>query len=312
MNALLRLGFTLIAVLLATSAYAAATPWYDIKVVDGKLMLPTEVDGIPGQSIIDTGSEFTAINTQFLEAENLDLKTGRKVLVPGVYGEEKRVSYRNVPGTVFGSEVNFSRVVGLELGDSDVQMLLGAGFFQDYIFQFDYTNERMRLITRDSIDMKSIKNVDSKKDKDNDTVVVKVLLDNGDAAWMLMDTGSASGLMVERSLAQIFDWTGTYPTIDGDKTGVNANEDMEYFRIPALEVGPFRLENVLVSMPEEGKDLEFFDKESETGTRFAKRNMAQGLLGNDILKHFVVTIDYQRGYVHFYPGEKIAESVAEN
>ena len=30
------------------------------------------------------------------------------------------------------------------------------------------------------------------------------------------------------------------------------------------------------------------------------------VLGYDILKHFVVTVDYDRGYVHFYPGEKIS------
>jgi hypothetical protein len=57
--------------------------------------------------------------------------------------------------------------------------------------------------------------------------------------------------------------------------------------------------------PAPGVSTEIFETHATTGTRLASRKKSSGLLGYDILKHFVVTIDYDRGHVHFYPGEKI-------
>lgn len=308
MNNISRLSFVFVlSVFLTLPANAAVTAWFDLKVENGNLMLPTEVAGVPGYSIIDTGSEITAINSGFIEANGLEFDTGRKVKVKGEYGQQNRGTYRNIPGVVFGSSVTFTNAVDLDLGAPETQLLLGASFFKNYIFQFDYTNERMRLITRDEVDLKKIKNVESKRDHDNNYVVIKVGLNNDDVAWLLMDTGSNGGLLVERSQAEIFDWIGTYPTTKGISKGMVREREMEYFKIPSLDIGPFNIENVQVSMPAEGQHLEFFEEEEEIGTRFTKRNLAQGLLGFDVLKHFVVTIDYERGHVHFYPGEKVAE-----
>lgn len=311
MNTLLRFGLTLVALVLTAVPAYAATPWYDLKVVDGRLMLPTEIAGIPGESIIDTGAQVTGLNTNFVDAQGLDYKTGRQVTIRGVYGDERLSTYRKVEGSVLGTSMTFGRVAAMDLGNSDVQLLLGAHFFEDYIFQFDYTNERMRLFTRDEVDLKSIKNVESKKDHENNQLVVRVEFGDNEAAWLMMDTGSTGGIMVERSMAEINNWIGEYPTTEGTGTGNAAGGRMEFFRIPSMDVGSFSLENVLVSMPAEGEELMFFEKESETGTKFSRRNLAQGLIGYEVLKHFVVTIDFERGHVHFYPGEKVlGEQVA--
>ena len=73
-----------------------------------------------------------------------------------------------------------------------------------------------------------------------------------------------------------------------------------------ITVGPYELENVLVSIPAAGQDPELFEKTTEIGTRISSRQASAGLLGYEILQHFVVTVDYHRGHVHFYPGEKIS------
>ena len=295
---------SLLLVICTQPVRAGVTEWMDIRVVDGNLMVETEVAGIPGQSIIDTGATITAINAGFLESNDLSFKKGRRITVTGVFGESKRSTYREVPGAIFGGPVTFLNVVDLELGEPDIQLLLGANFFASYVFQFDYTNERMRLITRDSVDLKAIKNVDAKRDRSNGSVVVKVGLNESGDAWMLMDTGLTGGILVERSFANRQDWIGTFPSVDGTATGVISSGQMEYFRLPSIDVGPFKIENVLVSVPAEGETLKIFETITPTGSRLERRNASEGILGYDVLKHFVVTIDYDRGYVHFYPGEK--------
>jgi predicted aspartyl protease len=286
-------------------AHAGVTEWMDIRVVDGNLMVETEVAGIAGLSIVDTGATATSINGRFLESEGLSFKNGPKVTVTGVFGKSKRSTYLEIPGAIFGAPVTFLDVVDLDLGAPDIQFLLGANFLKGFVFQFDYTNERMRLITRDTVDLKAIQNVDAKKDRDGGSMVVRVNLNNDANAWLLMDTGSTGGILIERSLARRLDWIETNESVDGVSSGVISSGEMEYFRVPSIEVGPFTIENVRVSMPAEGESLKFFDTITPTGSRFARRNASDGILGYDILQHFVVTIDYDRGYVHFYPGEKI-------
>lgn len=284
--------------------HAGATEWMDLEVVDGYLMIDTEVGGIAGRSIIDTGGQVTAINGKFLESEGLSFKTGRKITVKGVFSKDKRSTYRQVPTTIFGSPVTFSRLVDLDLGPPDIQLLLGGDFLDSYIFQFDYTNERMRLLTKDGVDLKALKNVEARKDRDSGSLLVRVNLEENANAWLLMDTGANGGILIDRSFARRLDWIDTYASEDGAASGVISSSKLESFRVPSIQVGPFGIENVLVSIPAPGESPEYFEKDTQTGTRMARRNASDGLLGYDILKHFVVTIDYDRGYVHFYPGEE--------
>jgi hypothetical protein len=267
----------------------------------------TEVAGIPGFSIIDTGAQLEGINSGFIEAEGLKFKKDRKLTVVGVHGQEKRSSYREIEASVFGFEVTFTRLVDLDLGPAELQLLLGASFLENYIFQFDYTNSRMRLITKDSIDLAEIRNVDSKLDPDDGSLLVRVGLEEDARTWLMMDTGSNGGVLISRSLASQLDWIETYPKVDGVSFGAVSSGEMEYFRVPLVTVGPFELENALVSIPAPGENPELFKNSAATGSRIATRRGAAGLLGYDILQHFIVTVDYDRGYVHFYPGEKIAD-----
>ena len=288
-------------------AHAGATEWMEIRIVDGLMLVESSVAGIPGLSVIDTGATLEGINGRFLEAQGLEYKKDHKLTVVGVHGKEERSSYRAVEAEVFGSPVKFTRLVDLDLGPPEYQLLLGSNFLKSYIFQFDYTNSRMRLITRDSVDLKKIRNIETKLDSSsNNSLLVRVGLDEKNEAWLQMDTGSNGGIMVDRPLASRLGWIDTYPKVEGVSSGAVSSSAMEYFRVPMITVGPFELENVLVSIPATGEDLEVFERTTEIGTRIANRRVAAGLLGYEILQHFVVTVDYDRGYVHFYPGEKIA------
>jgi hypothetical protein len=286
-------------------AHAGATEWMDIRIVEGFILVETEVAGVTGFSMIDTGASIEAINANFLEANDLKFKKDRKITLEGVFEKREVSSYREISASVFGSPVVFTRLIELDLGAPDIQLLIGSNFVDNYIFQFDYVNERMRLITRDALDLKAIRNVEAKLDRGNDKLLVRVGLEEDEETWLAMDTGSNGGVLINRSLASRLDWLDNYERVTGTAGGALGSGDMEYFRAPLITVGPFELENVLVAIPVAGGSTELFDNPAETGSRIASRKRSAGLLGYDVLKHFVVTIDYDRGHVHFYPGEKI-------
>jgi hypothetical protein len=61
----------------AQSALAGATQWVDIDVTNGQLLVETEIAGIPGHALIDTGSNTNGINSRFLDASNLSFPKGK-------------------------------------------------------------------------------------------------------------------------------------------------------------------------------------------------------------------------------------------
>ncbi len=290
--------------LIAPCAYAGATEWVDIHVANGHLYVETEIGGVPGYSLIDTGSQVNAINGGFVASANLNYDKGRFIEIAGVFGKERHDTYKEVPVKIFGSTVNFHDLIELDLGVPDVQMILGASFLERFIFQFDYPNQRLRLITRDSIDLKKLKNVDSKRDRNGGSPLVRVGLNEKIDAWLIMDTGANGGILIDRDLAKRLDWLDSYARIQSEVSGINSSGDMEHFTVPSIVFGPVELANVLVTIPAPGQSVTLFEKYAPLGTRIARGGKAQGLLGYDVLQHFVVTIDYKTGYVHIHAGGK--------
>ena len=235
--------------LVPQAAYAGATQWVDIQIIDGRLLVETEIGGQSGFAMIDTGAEMNAINAKFLQAAGLEFEKGRSIKISGVFATELRPSYKLIPVNIFGNTINFEKIVELDFGSSDIQMILGASFLRNFIFQFDYPNKRMRLITRDSLDMKQIKNVDSKKSRRGGAPLVKVRLTDKIDAWLMMDTGATGGLLLDRDLANQLDWLDTYDITQAKIGGVNAVGDAESFTVPSIGFGPVEIADVRVSVP---------------------------------------------------------------
>ncbi len=200
--------------LLSHLAAAEVTEWVDIEVNDGQLLVDTEIAGVSGHALLDTGAEINAINRLFLDAENLTFPKGRKVQIAGVNKTSYRNSYPSVPVKIFGTELDFNDLVEIDLGSPDTQLIIGAGFLKLFIFQFDYPNQRMRMITRDSLDLRKLSNVTSRKDRSGTSPIVKVRLNDEKDIWLMMDTGFNGGILVERSLAKKHGWLDRYATSD--------------------------------------------------------------------------------------------------
>jgi len=117
---------------------SAALGWEPMEIENGHIRVESSISGVKGYSIIDTGAEMNAINSIFLRANDLTFDRGNlKVRVGGVFGEDTRKTFRKVPVTLWGTEIPFRDLIDLNLHDKDLQMLLGAGFLANFVFQFD-------------------------------------------------------------------------------------------------------------------------------------------------------------------------------
>ena len=186
--------FSFLVIVSGRPAFAAASAWIDIEIDQGLIFLEAEVQGISGRAFIDTGANINAVNESFIDANDLSFKEGRDVQISGVFGTENRTSYLTVPVSLFGADIEFKDLTELSLGAPDVNLLLGAPFLELFVFQFDYPNERMRIITRDSVDLKKQRNIESRRDPDSGRPIVKARLNDEDDVWLLMDTGNTGGV----------------------------------------------------------------------------------------------------------------------
>ena len=129
--------------LFSRSGIAVVTEWVDITLDHGHIKVPVIVNGVAGTALLDTGSQINAINMGFAKEHHNDFIQGRKFIISGAYGTEKKTSYNHVPIILFGADFEVDSVVPLNIGSS--LFSLGSGFFSNFIFQIDYPNNRMRL-----------------------------------------------------------------------------------------------------------------------------------------------------------------------
>ncbi|MEO2281490.1 aspartyl protease family protein [Pseudoalteromonas pernae] len=284
-------------ILLNFHAHAAISNWVQFSQESGHIKIPVIVEGIETQAILDTGAQIHGINSAFILKNKLNLVAAGKTRVKGVYGIEDKKTYNKVNVSLFGFDTQIDGLVAAQLGFHTNGLLLGAGFFDKFIVQLDYPNSRMRLITRDSLDLGNVENIEMRAQRGTGRPIVKVALGADRSAWLLLDTGSSGGIMIKRSVATSLGWLDNKDISTNLSRGVNTFATTQSVRIDELAFGPYTLENVLVSVPGEGQSANLENQFSTTGTRI-KSAKVEGILGYDILKHFVVTIDYKLGHAH--------------
>jgi hypothetical protein len=163
----------------------------------------------------------------------------------------------------------------------------------------------MRVLSRKSIDLDDYDNVPMRRAERTTDAAIQVVFPGDKKLWLLLDTGATGPILLYRGVAEREGWLGAYGrghSAASDILGKVA--ELEMLVIPALRVGPFELGDVPVAVPSEGERL-FAGRERwarvQTGTHITRGARASGLLGYDVLRHFVVTIDYDRELIHLAP-----------
>lgn len=286
-----------ILLLITFGCSAGVTDWIEFNLEGGHVKMPVNIAGVDTYAILDTGAQLNAINKAFMTKHKLAFEKGGKIKIKGVYGIDRKTTFNNVPVNFFGIETKLNKVAEISMGHHTNGLLLGGGLFNDFVTQLDYPNKRMRLITQDSIDVDKFKNIEMRSQKGTGMPIVKIGLPDDKHLWLLLDTGNAGGMAVERKVAKKMGWLKKIESKSTISIGINSIVKTETFRVPQLQFGPFELENVLVTIPAEGESSNLESQYQKTGSRI-KGQKVQGLIGYDVLKHFLITIDYRSGHAH--------------
>lgn len=275
--------------LCANTAIAGATPWTEFSIENGVIMVPTSLAGVEGYSIIDTGAQMTIISSYFVRKHKMTFDGAGSIRVRGVNASTQGEVKRNVPAQVFGVDVTFGEAVVHPLVHG-AQMVIGAELLSRMILQIDYPNTRIRAIARGAIDMESLKNVESRRDRSSGSSMVKVRLNDEKNVWLILDTGNANGVYLKRSIATRQGWLNEFAARPAYGRGIIASASIEHFQIPTLAIGPYTVARTSVAVPSEQDPSPMFTQ--QRGSR------VHGLIGYEVLKNFVVTVDYATAAVH--------------
>ncbi len=289
--------FTLLLIFISSIANSGVSEWINITLENGHIKIPVQVEGIEAMAILDSGAQANGISERFKNRHKLTFGTGRKVNVIGVHGKERRNTYKNVSVEMLGAQMKFDDLVSLNFGGRNDALLLGAGFLATYIVQIDYPNEKIRFLTRDAMKLGDVVNIDIRTQKGSGTPIVKVNLNNQKDVWLVLDTGNSGGVLLERRIAKQNNWLDMYPVIESWSSGAISSGYTETFSLPIFTIGPYELENVTISVASEGSKMNI-SSQSERAFSRIKGTRVQGLLGYDVLKHFILTLDYKKGQAH--------------
>lgn len=287
--------------ILASSCSVSASPmdkdgWLPFELQGGIVTIDVEFEGKTRKAIIDSGAEINSISAGYVELKKNELQFGEKIRLKGVFGEETTALVNAVPVKIFGHEVELNDLAPAQLGNAI--LLLGLPFLQNFIVQFDYPNQKMRLLPHSVVDMKKIANVEVKKSRNRNLPAIKVELAGGKNLWLTLDTGNSGGLVVSRMLAEEQDWLRDQLVLKHSVSGAVKSGQVETFTISYLKVGPYELENVLVTIPVDGEAMNIRDSHRSSVNQLSKGTSTSGLLGYDILKHFVLTLDTKNWRAH--------------
>jgi hypothetical protein len=279
------------ALLCATAAHAAITAWIPIEIREGAIYFDAAASGKPVKALFATGANQHQTSKAFAELLGLDLN-GKRYESRSIGGFEYDVrSVARLPVKLFGVDFELHDVPAYEGGGD---LVIGAGFLRSFIVQIDYPNNRMRLLTHDAVDMKKLGNVRLRYDAEFALPVVEVEFPGGEKRWMQLDTAHTTPTLVRRIIAEDSGWLEKYTKRTGG--------EMELLVLPSLKIGPFELEDVPIEVPAPGvaANVGGFDRRGNAAqdSRQKKGEQASGILGYELLRHFVLTLDYDRQALH--------------
>lgn len=285
---------SIVAVLLAQHAVLAsqgtrAGSEIPISLDGNVLVVPLTIRGASKvlRFVVDTGAEITIVNKRTAKAlglppgTDIDLETvGRETTIPTVELKALRI------GSYEAAEV---RAASYDLSDltaamdSPVDGVLGIDVLSQFSFTIDYGRKTMSISASGA--PSNVQGLRFTLTRDSGGYLVPVTLNSDTDVDLLLDTGTNMTQLpsnVWRSVTR--EWQPRKLLKGVVSSGQEAGHSY-LARLDSLQIGNLRIDSPVVR----------FVLPASTGT-FADPE-ALGLLGSDILRHFVVTIDIPQGHL---------------
>jgi hypothetical protein len=272
-----------------------------IEVYNNLIVLPVVLNGaLPLKFILDTGVR-TAILTQKAFTDILNLSYSRKYTISGPGGLKLIDAYvtNNVslelPGVLGrGHAMLVLEEDYLELRNylgTDVHGILGYELFSRFIVEVDYEKKMLTLMLPERFKMgRKYKAIPMRIEDTKPYITTLVTLADGTqiTAKLLVDSGASHGLLLDPATdSRIIVPSHTVSSTIG--RGLGGAITGKVGRIKELQLGPYRLNNMIASFPDPNS---YFDSLKMGST---PRN---GTIGGETLSRFTVVFNFPKEEIY--------------
>lgn len=248
------------------------------------------INGEKTIALIDTSISVNAISAQFAHAAGIEPGTG-SVSVRDVQDGEQLPLSSTFTLEIGGNPVELDSAVMIPA--KDVGLVIGRPMLNALVVQIDYPNRRLRILPPDMADFEG--NAKLRRGHFNQPMIEARI--NDKPAWMNLDTSSDTiCLLTDRAVGK-HDLSGSELAKDNLRIdGVAMRPDVKTMLLDRFELGPFKIEDVIAATPIGDEP----DSKSYGAHRIHQKFGGDGILGYEVMRHFLVTFALGRDNVHFH------------
>lgn len=287
--------FLLAAVSQGTIASAPdAQGWMPLASDHGELTIEISVNGEPARVLLDSGAQLNAVSTRYAKRAGIKADHHSRARVTGVFGEQEVYRSQTFRMDVGGAVVPMTGMTMMPRMRHD--MIFGQAFFESLTVQIDYPGNRIRFLPSDAVNFEP--NLDFRWGRNNQPLVrVRI---NERKAWMLLDTGNSGICVLTRDTVRRHDFD-EYTVEEARLTGrgINTSGDMNLLLLDSLELGPYQFSEFIAAYSSQ-RNRGLDGRRSREISRIKRAKTAyDGILGYEVMRNFVVTMDLKNKRVHF-------------
>jgi len=269
------------------------THWYPFEIVHNRVQVPVKIAGADTTAIFDTGSSVAFIDREFAEAHGVSVSESNRAEIRGANSTRSVPLAREVPVELFGARLPMRNVPVGKLGSAKI--IIGLNVLRAFVLQIDFAGSRIRFASQSAARLTETANVEMRKEISTELPAVRATVD-GKPMWLMLDSGLAGPLQLKTAFVEGRGWE---KVMDSHTTDVHGKaRDSEIYRVPLLQLGPYDLRGVRAIVQPKGHISRDDIRRGDMGVR------TSGILGAEVLRQFVVTMDLKARKLHLEPAQK--------
>jgi len=251
------------------------------------------INGEPTLALIDSGISANAISTEL--AARAGVQASRRSLQLRDINDGKPVSMSESFVLGIGeADVPIDEAVMMPTG-KEIGMVLGRPLLNLFIVQIDYPNQRLRLLPRGAAEFEG--NLKMRRGRHHQPMAEARL--DGERIWMNFDTANSGYCEINHRAVEKRGWNSR--RVDLSQAGEFAlRDDHGALQFEKLELGPYTINTLIAAWVPTGQVSEQIRHQHYGAGRAVEKSGADGILGYDVLRNFVVTLNMVEDEVHLF------------